>query len=97
MIKKNKIKVDDIVFLYAQPVENSILGIVKMIYYPIIEIVVVSSKKTETKKIDLSKDKIALTIIDDKKLKQCFSPAERKRIKKLQKTTAIVDMFEGMY
>jgi len=100
MIKKNKIKKNDLIFIYKRPIEESTIGLVTELDYPIMSILVYSDNKTKTKKIDISENNFSLTILDENKINDCFSPTEQKKIKILKKITTIpkiVDLFEGTY
>ena len=100
MIEENKIKKNDLIFIHKKPLDESIIGLVAEIDYPIMTILVSSDNKTMTKKIDISEDRFSLTILDEDKINNYFSPKEQRKIKILKKITTIpkiVDLFEGMY
>jgi len=100
MIKAGIIKVDQVIFVYSQPSEKSLIGVVNNIDYPIVTINVVQrsvkNKFGKIEKIDISKN-IALTILTEEFLKDYLTPKEMKRLKKIQKDSEMIDLFEGTY
>ena len=100
MIKKGIIRLGQVVFVYSKPPEKALVGLVDSIDYPILTITTVprdgKNKFGKMEKIDLSKD-VPLTIMTDNNIKECLTPKERKRLKKKQKDSEIVDLFSGTY
>jgi hypothetical protein len=88
MIEDGIIKIGDVIFIYSQPVENALVGVVRDIKYPLLFVRAInrqSEKKFESEKIvDIMKEK-ALTILDENKIKRILTGEERKKINKEKK------------
>ena len=98
MIEQHKIQIEDVIFIYKQPVEKSIVGVVSDIDYPVAEILTVPYRKNDNDemiKIDLSTD-ITLSVLDERKIKIIMSKEEQKILKKkiVEIRTRIDDIFE---
>jgi hypothetical protein len=95
MVKNGIIQLLDIVFIYSQPVEEAMIGIVESINYPFVVLRTLKrnnkNRVNSIEKIDISKD-IPLTILDKNKLNNCFEK-EKKKLEKLKKDFEIIDLF----
>ena len=100
MIEKGVIKLFDIVYVYSQPPEKALIGIVNKIEYPVVTLDVIkrdgSNKFKDIEAIDLSKD-LALTVMSETKQEQILTTNEFKRLKKTEQEEDIVDLFSGTY
>ena len=97
MIKKGKIKLSDVVFVYFKSPEQSLVGVVVKIDHPIITIKTVRKNKYKDREcLDISKN-IALTILNEDMVKKYLTPKEIQTVKKIEVESSIVDLFEGMY
>ena len=101
MIKKEIVRVGQIVFLYSQPPEGALIGLVDSIDYPVITILIIPRSEMintfgKIQKIDISKD-ITLSILSEEFVEKYLTIKEKKYLKKLQKESEIVDLFAGMY
>ena len=88
MIEDGIIKKGDVIFIYSQPVENALVGVVRDIKYPLLFIKSInrqSEKKFESEKIvDIMKEK-ELNILDENKVKDILTGEERKKLNKEKK------------
>lgn len=99
MIEKRVIKLGHVVFVYSQPPEEALIGVVDSIDYPIVTVDVIPKSSNifgKKEKIDISKN-IPLTILTDDDIKEYLTPKERKCLKKVQEDSDIVDLFSGTY
>ena len=99
MIKDGIVNKGDIIFVYSQPPESALVGIVEKIEYPILSVNRIArdtskDKKNKLESVNIS-DRIALTILDDGQIKMILTPAEKKRLRKTQKeaVNVIDDIF----
>ena len=98
MIEKNVVKLNDVIFVYSNPPQQAMVGVVDSIDYPIITVLIVprsernNFKKIE--KIDISGN-IPLTILEEIEMKRILTPKEIKKIEELQNEEE--DLFAGMY
>ena len=96
MIEKKVLKKSDVVFLYSQPPEKAVVGVIDKIHYPVI--IVLPIKRDKDKKcksaieIDVSKD-IPLSVLSKDKIKTLFTKSERKRIKTVIEDINTIDIF----
>ena len=101
MVEKGIIKSGQVVFLYSKPPEQSLIGYVDNVAYPIITVLVVprsvgKNKFGKVQEIDISKD-VALTIMTDDRLEEYLTPTEKKRLKALRKDRDYIDLFASEY
>ena len=100
MIEKRVIKLGHVVFVYSQPPEEALIGVVDSINYPIVTVDVVprtvKNKFGKREKIDISKN-MALTILTDNDIKKYLTSKEKKYLNKINKDSEIVDLFSGEY
>jgi hypothetical protein len=93
LIEEGKLKLDDIVFIYSQPVEEAVIGMIVEITYPIAKIEVINKKEKEIQEINLNKN-IPLTLLDEEQIKKYLTDKQRSYI---EEKDEITDIFEGMY
>jgi hypothetical protein len=88
MIKDGIIKQGDVIFVYSQPPETALVGVVRGIQYPLLTVRAINRHSEKTlaseKTIDIMKEK-ALTILDKDKIKRFLSGKERKQLNKVKK------------
>jgi len=92
MIRNDTIKANEVIFLYSQPPEKAILGVVSKVDYPSVEIIRIQ-REAETDKevknrssydtISLSEN-IPLSVLSEEKMKEALTPLEIKRIQKVK-------------
>ena len=81
MIKKGVVTSGKVVFIYSQPPEEALIGLVEDVEYPIAYIRVIPRSGVKNKfgnfqKIDISK-RIALTIMTDARIYKYMTPKEK--------------------
>lgn len=101
MIKDGVIKKEDMIFLYSSPPENSFIGVVSNIKYPILSVTAIRINSEETiNKIDISQD-IPLTVLSQDQIKKYLSQKQIKQINILKKQSEndesdiFMNFFEG--
>lgn len=85
MIKDGIIKKQDVIFLYSSPLENSFIGIVSDIIYPILSVTAIRINSEKTiNKIDISQN-IPLTVLSQYQIKKYLSQKQIKQINSFKK------------
>jgi len=99
MINTGKIKIGDVVFVYSQPIEEALIGVVDSLKYPILNVSVIPREKnnfSKVEKIDISKN-IPLTIFTEENIKRILTKKEKKELSRIEKDREIVDLFAESY
>ena len=91
MIKPGIIKLGDVIFIYSQPIEHALVGVVKDIKYPLLYVSAINrqvEKTVESEKIvDIMKED-ALTILGKDKIKKILTTEEQKKLNKVRKSVS---------
>ncbi len=96
MIKKGIIKLGQVVLIYSQPPEEALIGVVDSIKYPIMTIETIQRDNKEYnkfEKVDLLTT--SLSVLTEEFIKDYLTPKEKKRLKKIEKDSELVDLFAG--
>lgn len=78
MIEENMLEVGNVVFIHSLPVDQALIGVIRSIAYPIIQIIPVRKGKKQTQ-IDISTD-IPLSVLDNYGINRFLSSKERKAL-----------------
>ena len=98
MIEKGVIKLGQVVLIYSIPPEEALIGAVDSIEYPIITIETIqrdSKEYDKFEKVDLLTT--SLSVLTDEFISNYLTPKEKKRLKKIEKDSELVDLFAGEY
>jgi hypothetical protein len=99
MVPEGKLNVGDVVFLYASPPPNSLVGVIAKVKYPYIFVAPVKLEGStitykELEEIDLS-EHIPISKLSTEQQKELFTERERKKLSKVIDSVYAHDIFGG--